>query len=156
VLWGNCQSVWLPHGQPLHTLNPHTPRPLSPHLHTPAHPQPSQELGAPITELFSEFSAEPVGAASLAQVYRARIRATGVEVAVKVQRPGALSTISKDLYVMRRAVGVYERLIKRFTAQTTDYQSLLSTFAEGEGFGTRCAVKFRSNSDQTRVKCASA
>ena len=59
------------------------------------------------------------------------MRATGQEVAVKVQRPGALSTISKDLYVMRRAVGVYERIVKRFTAQTTDYQSLLSTFAEG-------------------------
>ena len=65
------------------------------------------------------------------QVYRARLRSTGEEVAVKVQRPGALSTISKDLYVMRRAVGVYEQIIRRFTAQTTDYQSLVSTFAEG-------------------------
>jgi predicted unusual protein kinase regulating ubiquinone biosynthesis (AarF/ABC1/UbiB family) len=66
-----------------------------------------------------------------AQVYYARVRATGQPVAVKVQRPGALSTISKDLYVMRRGVGVYEQLVKRFTAQTTDYQQLLSTFAEG-------------------------
>lgn len=32
---------------------------------------------------------------------------------------------------MRRGVGVYEQLVKRFTAQTTDYQQLLSTFAEG-------------------------
>ncbi|KIY92117.1 putative aarF domain-containing protein kinase [Monoraphidium neglectum] len=90
-----------------------------------------KDLGRPIDEVFSEFGDEPVGAASLAQVYRARVRATGQEVAVKVQRPGALSTISKDLYVMRRAVGVYERIVKRFTAQTTDYQQLLSTFAEG-------------------------
>ena len=65
------------------------------------------------------------------QVYRARLRSTGQEVAVKVQRPQALATISKDLYVMRRAVGVYERLVRRFTAQTTDYQRLVSTFAEG-------------------------
>ena len=36
---------------------------------------------------------------------------------------------AQDLYVMRRAVVVYERLIRRFTAQTTDYQVLLSTFA---------------------------
>lgn len=90
-----------------------------------------KELGAPIDVLFSEFSDAPVAAASLAQVYRARLRGSGVEVAVKVQRPGALGTISKDLYVMRRAVGVYEQLVKRFTAQTTDYQQLLSTFAEG-------------------------
>jgi hypothetical protein len=39
--------------------------------------------------------------------------------------------IHPDLYVMRRAVGVYERIVRRFTAQTTDYQQLLSTFAEG-------------------------
>ena len=29
------------------------------------------------------------------QVYKARLRSTGEQVAVKVQRPGALSTISK-------------------------------------------------------------
>ncbi len=38
-------------------------------------------------------------------------------------------TVLQDLYVMRRAVVLYERLIRRFTAQTTDYQILLSTFA---------------------------
>lgn len=37
----------------------------------------------------------------------------------------------QDLYVLRRAAGTYERIVKRFTAQTTDYQRLLSTFAEG-------------------------
>lgn len=62
------------------------------------------------------------------------LRETGEVVAVKVQRPAALSTISKDLYVLRRAVGVYEQIVKRFTAQTTDYQELVSTFAEVWGF----------------------
>lgn len=36
---------------------------------------------------------------------------------------------------MRRAVVIYERLIRRFTAQTTDYQVLLSTFAGGSALG---------------------
>lgn len=89
------------------------------------------DLGAPVDAIFSEFSVQPIGAASLAQVYRARLASTGEEVAVKVQRPAALSTISKDLYVLRRGVGVYDAIVKRFTAQTTDYQQLLSTFAEG-------------------------
>ena len=41
---------------------------------------------------------------------------------------------------MRRAVVIYERLIRRFTAQTTDYQVLLSTFA-GK---TACHAEFLS------------
>ena len=46
-------------------------------------------------------------------------------------RPNISATLTQDLYVLRRAVGGYERLVRRFTAQTTDYQVLLSTFAEG-------------------------
>ena len=90
-----------------------------------------RELGRPLGDVFSSFGPEPVAAASLAQVYKAVRRDTGEEVAVKVQRPGALSTISKDLFVLRRAAGTYEKLVKRFTAQETDYQTLVSTFAEG-------------------------
>mmetsp|Transcript_4227 Transcript_4227/g.7186 ORF Transcript_4227/g.7186 Transcript_4227/m.7186 type:complete len:850 (+) Transcript_4227:20-2569(+) len=90
-----------------------------------------KELGNSIDELFSSFSSEPVAAASLAQVYRAVLRETGEEVAVKVQRPGALETVSKDLYVLRRLADVVQPLIQRFTADETDYIALTETFAEG-------------------------
>ena len=56
------------------------------------------ELGKPVAELFDglDASSEPVAAASLGQVYRARLRTTGAEVAVKVQRAdvGGLLAVS--------------------------------------------------------------
>ncbi|CAJ1368415.1 unnamed protein product [Effrenium voratum] len=90
-----------------------------------------KEMGKPVDEVFSSFGDEPIAAASLAQVYRATLRSTGQEVAVKVQRPGALSTVSKDLYVLRRLADVVQPLIRRFTADETDYIALTETFAEG-------------------------
>jgi predicted unusual protein kinase regulating ubiquinone biosynthesis (AarF/ABC1/UbiB family) len=60
------------------------------------------ELEASVDELFCEISPEPVAAASLGQVYRAKLH-TGQEVAVKVQRPNLLPTITLDLYLMRWA-----------------------------------------------------
>ncbi|MEM6597104.1 MAG: AarF/ABC1/UbiB kinase family protein [Cyanobacteria bacterium P01_D01_bin.36] len=55
-------------------------------------------------EIFSFFSAEPVAAASLGQVYKARLY-SGEEVAVKVQRPNLMPIICRDLYIMRWAAG---------------------------------------------------
>ena len=55
-------------------------------------------------EIYSSFSAEPVAAASLGQVYRARLY-SGEEVAVKVQRPNLMPIICRDLYIMRWAAG---------------------------------------------------
>lgn len=59
-----------------------------------------------ISEVFAELSEEPVAAASLAQVYKGKL-ITGETVAVKVQRPGTLSVVSKDLYVLRRAAELF-------------------------------------------------
>ncbi|CAG9466453.1 unnamed protein product [Pedinophyceae sp. YPF-701] len=59
------------------------------------------ELGAPAAEYFSGLSTSPVAAASLGQVYKATLRGTGEEVAVKVQRPGVLRAICLDAYILR-------------------------------------------------------
>ena len=59
------------------------------------------ELGRPIDAVFSKISSAPVAAASLGQVYRATLRETGEEVAIKVQRPGIEPIIYRDLLLFR-------------------------------------------------------
>jgi predicted unusual protein kinase regulating ubiquinone biosynthesis (AarF/ABC1/UbiB family) len=59
-----------------------------------------QELGKPITEIYASVSAEPVAAASLGQVYEAKLH-SGEAVAIKVQRPNLLPVLTLDLFIMR-------------------------------------------------------
>ena len=59
-----------------------------------------KELGRSLDELYSEISPTPLAAASLAQVYRARLH-SGEDVAVKVQRPNLKPTLTLDLYLIR-------------------------------------------------------
>jgi predicted unusual protein kinase regulating ubiquinone biosynthesis (AarF/ABC1/UbiB family) len=55
-----------------------------------------EEFGESPSELFAEFEDEPVAAASIGQVHRARLH-TGEQVAVKVQYPGVDRAIHADL-----------------------------------------------------------
>jgi ubiquinone biosynthesis protein len=55
------------------------------------------ELGREPGEVFSEFDEQPAASASLAQVYFARLRTGGQEVAVKVQKPDLRRTVEIDL-----------------------------------------------------------
>jgi predicted unusual protein kinase regulating ubiquinone biosynthesis (AarF/ABC1/UbiB family) len=56
-----------------------------------------QDLGEPLEEVFSDFGEEAEAAASIGQVYRARLRDDGREVAVKVQYPGVAQAVRADL-----------------------------------------------------------
>ena len=67
------------------------------------------ELEAPLPSLFSEFS-EPVAAASIAQVHRARLADTGEDVAVKVLRPGIERALRNDIDAFYFAARVIELL----------------------------------------------
>lgn len=62
------------------------------------------ELERSLEDVYSEISPQPVAAASLGQVYKARLH-SGEEVAVKVQRPNLRPALSLDLYLMRWAAG---------------------------------------------------
>ena len=68
-----------------------------------------RELGMPIGQMFSSFSA-PVAAASLAQVHKAVLVDTGEEVAVKVLRPGIEKAFRKDLDAFYFAARMIELL----------------------------------------------
>jgi ubiquinone biosynthesis protein len=57
------------------------------------------ELGQPLSALFADFSAESIAAASVAQVYAARLF-SGTRVAVKVVRPGITKKIREDIQLM--------------------------------------------------------
>lgn len=86
-----------------------------------------RELGRPVDEIFSEITDEPVAAASLGQVYRAKLRATGETVAVKVQRPQVLETVSLDLYLARE-LGLFTRNFPALSDRL-DAVALLDEFA---------------------------
>ncbi|MBJ6111683.1 AarF/ABC1/UbiB kinase family protein [Hymenobacter sp. BT523] len=62
-----------------------------------------EELGRPITEVFSEFDDTTLGSASIGQVHRARLL-TGEEVVVKVQRPGVREKVRSDLALLHELV----------------------------------------------------
>jgi ubiquinone biosynthesis protein len=65
-------------------------------------------LGAPVTELFAEFSADPMASASVAQVHAATLK-NGQKVVVKVLRPGIEKTIRQDLSLMYLMASLLEK-----------------------------------------------
>jgi ubiquinone biosynthesis protein len=73
-----------------------------------------RELGRELSQVFSEFSDEPVASASIAQVYRARLRAGGAEVAVKVQRPNLEQSLVSDLDVLMQISQFVDRLVPAY------------------------------------------
>jgi predicted unusual protein kinase regulating ubiquinone biosynthesis (AarF/ABC1/UbiB family) len=69
------------------------------------------DLEEKIADVFAEFDEEPIAAASIGQVYRAKLRDDGREVAVKVQYPGVAAAVRADM----QNLGMIMRLLKRMT-----------------------------------------
>jgi len=84
-----------------------------------------KELGRKINEVYKEFEMEPVAAASLGQVYRARLH-TGEEVAVKVQRPNLEATIKGDLEILTKVANFAERFPQ--LNENADWSGMLREF----------------------------
>ena len=83
------------------------------HSHVPAvpldtlRPQLREDLGGEPEDVFERFDAEPLAAASIAQVHRAQLH-DGTEVIVKIRRPGIGQTIEADLRLLARLAAVAE------------------------------------------------
>ncbi|TYI31432.1 hypothetical protein ES332_A05G450800v1 [Gossypium tomentosum] len=84
------------------------------------------ELGMPLESIFSSISPTPIAAASLGQVYKARLKYSGKTVAVKVQRPGIEEAIGLDFYLIR-GLGFF--INKYVDIITTDAVALIDEFA---------------------------
>ncbi|MFE1166370.1 ABC1 kinase family protein [Nocardiopsis sp. NPDC058789] len=83
------------------------------------------ELGRPLEEVFAGFDPEPLAAASIAQAHPARLHG-GEEVVVKVQRPGIVPVVRRDLDIIRR-------LARRFD-EHTDWGPAIGVLELADGF----------------------
>jgi predicted unusual protein kinase regulating ubiquinone biosynthesis (AarF/ABC1/UbiB family) len=68
----------------------------------------AEELGVRVSKAFLEFESEPLAAASLGQVHRAKLR-DGRTVAVKVQRPGVREQLVRDMDAIEDIVEFMDR-----------------------------------------------
>lgn len=86
-----------------------------------------QELDAKITQAYREFEPRPLATASIGQVHRASLR-DGRRVAVKVQRPGIVERIEKDLGAMRELARVLDEHTE--IGRRVRFQNIVDTLAE--------------------------
>lgn len=63
--------------------------------------------GQELHDIFSVFDPEPLAAASIAQVYTARLN-SGEDVVVKVRRPGITDQVERDLDIVGRLAGMIQ------------------------------------------------
>eukprot|EP00535_Pseudo-nitzschia_heimii_P009444 CAMPEP_0197183516 /NCGR_PEP_ID=MMETSP1423-20130617/7860_1 /TAXON_ID=476441 /ORGANISM="Pseudo-nitzschia heimii, Strain UNC1101" /LENGTH=945 /DNA_ID=CAMNT_0042634101 /DNA_START=211 /DNA_END=3048 /DNA_ORIENTATION=- len=68
-----------------------------------------EEWGCPVDQILEGGLSEgqsPVAAASLGQVYKGKLKGSGIEVAIKVQRPDITNQIALDMHLLREAAPV--------------------------------------------------
>jgi ubiquinone biosynthesis protein len=72
-----------------------------------------ESLGRSLDEVYERFDEKPLAAASIGQVHRAVLRheGGGQDVVVKVQRPGARTTVARDVEILHALASLVERTI---------------------------------------------
>ncbi len=74
-----------------------------------------REFGKPPEAIFQSFDYEPIAAASMAQVHRARLIG-GKEVVLKVQRPGIRATIEQDIVILKQLAQLIMNYLPQYAA----------------------------------------
>jgi predicted unusual protein kinase regulating ubiquinone biosynthesis (AarF/ABC1/UbiB family) len=106
-----------------------------------------RELGKPLGDVYASIDPIPLAAASIGQVYRARLR-SGEEVVIKVQRPDLERRIALDLAVLRHLVPSFAREGK---LKNVDWPGVIDEFerviSEETDYGKEVenAEQFRKN-----------
>lgn len=80
------------------------------------------ELGRPLEEVFSSFSQEALGSASIAQVHRAVLK-SGESVVVKVRREHIREIMASDIQLLKKASGMIRMAVR--SGQAIDYNLIL-------------------------------
>jgi len=96
----------------------------------------AESTGRTVEDAFAEFDDVPLASASIAQVHHARLP-DGRAVAVKIQRPGIVPVVERDLDIVRRLAATFEKSASGGTLGAVDL---------AEGF----AASLREELDFTR------
>jgi hypothetical protein len=86
-----------------------------------------EELNQNFEEVFELVEKEPIAAASIGQVYKARLLKNGQLVALKIQRPNTEEIVALDLYVLRWWGGVYNKIFE-LLGRNINLQSVMDDF----------------------------
>ncbi len=72
-----------------------------------------RSLGADLEDVFEHVDPEPLAAASIAQVHRAKLKSEDgpLDVVLKVQRPGIAETIASDVDILHTLAALIERAV---------------------------------------------
>ncbi len=102
------------------------------------------ELGASVETIFAEFDWDPIGTASIAQVYKATLR-SGEPVVVKAQRPDIADIVRRDTEVLVRV----SEAVERNTALGKQYR--VSTLVMEFTDGVNKELDFRGEADNAEA-----
>lgn len=82
------------------------------------------ETGLEIDDIFKEFNNIPIAAASIGQVYEAKLN-SGEDVIVKIQRPNIEQTIKSDLEILQSGASILSDILKD---NETNFENILEEF----------------------------